>query len=214
MALRAVIFDYGKVLSALPDAEAHSSLVAATGLEAGIFEDHYWANRHAYDSGELNGRTYWRKISQEAGFSMSEDLLVSLIEHDGRMWGNLNQPMVNWAQRLVEHGLKVGVLSNMGDGTRDHLLREHAWLQKLHYLTWSCELLTAKPDAAIYRHTLEKLGVAANESLFIDDIQVNVDAAKAIGMDAIRFSTVAELRKSLSERKLEGVIPFPEEDEG
>ena len=211
MALRAVIFDYGKVLSALPDAEAHSSLVASTGLGDAVFEDHYWANRHAYDSGELNGRTYWRKISQEAGFSMSEDLLVSLIEHDGRMWGNLNQPMVDWAQKLIEHGLKVAVLSNMGDGTRDHLLREHAWLQKLHYLTWSCELLTAKPDAAIYRHTLEKLGVSPEESLFIDDIQVNIDAARAVGMDAIQFSTVADLRKELSARKLEGVIPFPNE---
>ena len=211
MALRAVIFDYGKVLSAMPDAESHTALVTATGLDDATFEDHYWAHRHAYDSGELNGRTYWRKISQEAGFSMSEDLLISLMEHDGRMWGNLNEPMVAWAQALIAHGLRVGVLSNMGDATRDHLLREHTWLQKFHHLTWSCELLIAKPDAAIYHHTLEKLGIAPAEALFIDDIQRNIDAAKAIGMDAIQFTTVSELRKSLAERKLEGVIPFPEE---
>jgi putative hydrolase of the HAD superfamily len=211
MALRAVIFDYGKVLSALPDAESHSRLVGATGLDDATFEDHYWANRHAYDRGELNGRTYWEKIAQEAGFPLTEETLATLLAQDGLMWGNLNDPMVRWAQRLVEHGLRVGVLSNMCDAVRDHLLREQPWLQDLHHLTWSCELLIAKPEAAIYHHTLEKLGVAAPESLFIDDIQRNIDAAREIGMDGVVFQDVGQLRQELIARKLEGVIPFPEE---
>jgi putative hydrolase of the HAD superfamily len=210
MALRAVILDYGKVLSALPDAEAHTSLVAATGLDDATFEDHYWAHRHAYDSGELNGHTYWEKIAHEAGFPMTAELLAKLITYDGHMWGNLNQPMVDWSQRLVEHGIRVGVLSNMGDQTRDYLVGENPWLQKLNHLTWSCELLIAKPDPAIYHYTLDKLGVAPPEALFIDDIQRNIDAASAIGIDGILFTNVARLRNDLADRKLEGVIPFPE----
>ena len=211
MALRAIIFDYGKVLSALPDAESHSSLVAATGLEDAVFEDHYWAHRHAYDSGELNGITYWQKIADEAGFSLTDKELTVLLEHDCRMWGNLNQSMVDWAQRLVESGLRVGVLSNMGDATRDYLLKENDWLRKLHHLTWSCELMMAKPDPAIYTHTLEKLGVMPEEAIFIDDLPHNIAAANAIGMDGILFSDVKQLRQDLAARGLEGKIPFPEE---
>ena len=213
MALRAVIFDYGKVLSALPDADSHSRLVAETGLDAAVFEDHYWAHRHAYDSGELNGVSYWKKIAEEAGFPLTEERLQSLLEHDGRMWGNLNQPMVDWAHKLIESGLRVGVLSNMGDATRDYLVRENAWLQKLHHLTWSYELRMAKPEPAIYTHTLEKLGVQPEEAIFIDDLPHNIAAAKALGMDGILFKDVRQLRKDLSARELEGKIPFPEDED-
>jgi putative hydrolase of the HAD superfamily len=97
----------------------------------------------------------------------------------------------------------------MGDKTRDHLVGKHRWLQRFHHLTWSCELRMAKPDAAIYLHTLDKLGVAPQESLFIDDIQRNIDAARALGIDGILFQHVAQLRDELSARKLENVIPFP-----
>jgi putative hydrolase of the HAD superfamily len=212
MALRAVIFDYGKVLSALPDADSHTNLVTATGLDDATFESHYWAHRHAYDSGELNSKAYWEKIASDAGFVLTPELLKTLVDNDSRMWGNLNLPMVDWTQRLVESGMKVGILSNMGDATRDHLLQEHAWLQKLHHLTWSCELLIAKPDPAIYQHTLEKLGVAPEEAIFIDDLPHNIAAARALGIDGILFKDVAQLRQELSARKLDGVIPFPEEN--
>ena len=187
MALRAVIFDYGKVLSALPDAEAHSDLVAATGLDDATFEDHYWAHRHAYDSGELNGRTYWRKISEEAGFPLSDEKTTELIHVDGRMWGNLNDAMVDWARHLVEKGFRVAVLSNMGDATRDYLVNQNEWLHEFHHLTWSCELFIAKPDPKIYQHTLEKLGVRPEEALFIDDIPRNIEAARALGLSLIHI---------------------------
>ncbi len=209
MALRAVIFDYGKVLSALPDAESHSNLVAATGLDDARFEDHYWAHRHAYDSGALTSVTYWEKIAAEAGFEMTAARLQTLIENDCRMWGNVNQPMVDWTQRLLEVGLRVGVLSNMGDATRDYLLKENPWLARLDHLTWSCELLMAKPDPAIYAYTLEKLQVNAEDAIFIDDIPRNIAAARALGIDGILFTDVAQLRLDLAARGLEGKIPFP-----
>jgi putative hydrolase of the HAD superfamily len=184
--------------------------VATTGLDDAAFEDHYWAHRHAYDSGHLTAVAYWKKIAEDAGFVLTPERLATLIAHDGQMWGNLNQPMVDWAQKLVESGLRVGILSNMGDANRDHLLKENPWLQQLHHLTWSCELLTAKPDPAIYRHILDKLGVAAEEALFIDDVQRNIEAARALGIDGILFTDVARLREELSARKLEGTIPFPQ----
>jgi putative hydrolase of the HAD superfamily len=46
-----------------------------------------------------------------------------------------------------------------------------------------------KPDRAIYEMTLEGLGVSAGAALMIDDIEVNCDAARALGMQAIWFQT-------------------------
>ncbi len=209
MTLRAVIFDYGKVLSALPDAEAHTSLVQATGLDDASFEDHYWTHRHDYDSGLLDSRTYWQAIARDGGFELTDTLLAELLQHDGRMWGSLNQPMVDWARALKKDGFKIGVLSNMGDGTRDHLLREHAFLQTFDHLTWSCELKIAKPEPAIYLHSLKNLGVQADEALFIDDIQRNIDAARALGIHGVLSTDVSSLREELTRLGLKEKLPYP-----
>ncbi|MGA9719726.1 MAG: HAD-IA family hydrolase, partial [Acidobacteriaceae bacterium] len=84
------------------------------------------------------------------------------------------------------------------------------WLSGFTCLTWSCELLTAKPDPAIYRHTLEKLGVTPGEAMFIDDISANITAARTLGIDGIQFTTVEQLRRDLEARDLVGKLPLPE----
>jgi len=66
-----------------------------------------------------------------------------------------------------------------------------------------------KPDPAIYRLTLDQLGTSAEETLFIDDRPVNVEAAVALGMPAIEFSTVERLREELVARGLDKELPLP-----
>ncbi len=209
MAIRAVIFDFGKVLSALPDADAHTALVEAAGVPDAVFEEHYWAHRHAYDEGILNGETYWQNVAEGAGFTLSPERLAHFHLQDNLMWSNLNAPMVAWAHALQQHGIKTAILSNMGDAVQAHMEREFAWLAGFDHLTWSHELGKAKPDPAIYQHTLQKLGVAPEEALFIDDMPRNVTAARALGIDAIVFQDVAQLRRDLVARGLDGVLPLP-----
>ena len=67
MALRAVIFDYGMVLTGKPDAEAHDAMIRITGLPADRFEALYWADRHAYDEGKLTGIAFWQRFLLESG---------------------------------------------------------------------------------------------------------------------------------------------------
>ena len=55
LALRAVIFDYGMVLSGPPDPKAHATLMRITGLPAEKLDPLYWADRHAFDEGKLTG---------------------------------------------------------------------------------------------------------------------------------------------------------------
>jgi FMN phosphatase YigB (HAD superfamily) len=55
-----------------------------------------------------------------------------------------------------------------------------------------------KPDPAIYEHTLRGLGVTASEALFLDDREVNIRAAQALGIYAVRFESIEKLRRELS----------------
>jgi len=76
-------------------------------------------------------------------------------------------------------------------------------------LVWSYQLGIAKPDPAIYRYALEKLGTQPAETLFVDDKAENVDAAVALGMEGIVFSDVEKLRLDLVESGLSRELPLP-----
>ncbi len=54
-----------------------------------------------------------------------------------------------------------------------------------------------KPDAAIYRLLESRFGIELSESLFIDDRMVNIDGARAVGMQAILFEGYEELKNEL-----------------
>jgi putative hydrolase of the HAD superfamily len=209
LALRAVIFDYGMVLTGLPDQEAHDAMVRITGLQPEQFETLYWADRHAYDEGKLSGVTFWQKFARDSGIAVTAEQLAELNRLDARMWTTQNPVMVAWQQRLKAHGLRTAILSNMGDSVLESIEREYAWIRNFDVLVWSYQLGMAKPEAAIYRHTLEKLGTRPGETLFIDDRRVNIEAARALGMVAIEFTTAEKLREDLTAAGMDGELPLP-----
>ncbi len=55
-----------------------------------------------------------------------------------------------------------------------------------------------KPDPRLYQVLLDRYGLKADECLFLDDNQANVDAANALGITAIRFTTIDEVRPQLA----------------
>jgi putative hydrolase of the HAD superfamily len=128
------------------------------------------------------------------------------------MWANLNAPMLAWAAALQTAGIKTAILSNMGEVNLAYMRKNFDWLSGFTHLTWSCELRTAKPDPAIYQHTLDRLGVQPAEAIFIDDIPANIAAARSLGIDGILFTGIAQLRRDLTARHLDGKIPLPEAD--
>ncbi len=209
LALRAVIFDYGMVLTGPPGAEAHGELVRITGLPAERLDALYWADRHAFDEGKLNGRRYWQGVVRKAGLTLSPAAIEELIHWDARMWMTSNPPMLAWAAALKARGFRTAILSNLGDTVLQAMERECDWLARFDVLVWSYQLQMAKPDAAIYRYALEKLGTRPEETLFIDDRQENVEAAAALGMKAMIFTTVENLRSDLIAADLDKELPLP-----
>jgi putative hydrolase of the HAD superfamily len=209
LALRAVIFDYGMVLTGRPDPAAFEAILHITGLPVERLSDLYWADRHAYDEGKLTGLGFWQKLVADAGLSLSSAAVEELNDWDARMWTTVNPAMLAWQEQVRERGLRTAILSNMGDNVHDRMEREFDWLSRFDVLVWSYQLRLAKPDPAIYRYALEKLGTAAAETLFIDDRQTNVDAALAMGMKGHVFTTVDHLRDDLIAQGLDAELPLP-----
>jgi putative hydrolase of the HAD superfamily len=209
LAVRAVIFDYGMVLTHPQDPAAHAELVKISGLPAERLDALYWADRDAFDRGAMTGEEFWRKIGVDAGLKLTESAVEQLTYWDARMWMKINPAMLTWQQALKQRGLQTAIVSNMGDAVLREMQREFDWLAGFDVLVWSYQLKVAKPDAVIYRHVLEKLGIKPGEALFIDDRQPNIDAAIAAGMKAICFTTVEKLRTDLRAAGLDKELPMP-----
>jgi putative hydrolase of the HAD superfamily len=206
MPITTVIFDYGCVLSLAPGPEDFEPLRTEIGLEAAAFQEAYWRHREAFDLDALDASAYWQEIAHAAGATLSPDRIQKLATLDCQLWGKPNPVMVEWVRVLRRRGLKLAVLSNMSRTVGDYLRQTATWLEVFHHLCFSGELKMGKPDALIYHACLEALGVPASQALFIDDREVNITAAHAVGMPGIVFTTASALETELKPNGLAGSL--------
>jgi len=209
LALRAVVFDYGMVLTGPPDPVAHAALLRITGLPLARFESLYWADRRALDLGSLTGIAFWQKFIRDAALDLPPGAVEELNRWDARLWTTQNPAMLAWQLELKQRGLLTAILSNMGDNVLASVEREFDWIHRFDVLVWSSQVRMAKPDPAIYRHLLKELGIQPWETLFLDDKLVNIESARALGIKTIQFSTVERLRAALIAAGLDAVLPLP-----
>ena len=139
----------------------------------------------------------WQEIGHAAGVTFSPEQIQQLAALDCQLWERTDPVMVEWVRVLRARGLKTAVLSNMSRGVGDYLRRTANWIELFDYLCFSGELKIGKPGAEIYHACLKALGVPAGETLFIDDREVNIAAAHAVGMHGIVFRTVEQLPPEL-----------------
>jgi putative hydrolase of the HAD superfamily len=210
LGLRAVVFDYGMVLTGPPDPEAHAALMRITGLPFDRFEALYWADRHALDEGKVTGIEFWQKFLRDAGMPESQKMVEELNHWDTWLWTTQNPAMLAWQQQLKERGLLTAILSNMSDNVLARIESEFDWIHRFDVQVWSFQLLMAKPDPAIYDYTLKKLDVRPQEALFLDDRLINVEAARALGMKALQFSNITNLRADLIAGGFGESLPLPD----
>jgi len=197
MSITTVIFDWGCVLSMPPGPADYEPLRRALGIEAAAFQEIYWRNRDAYDRGELDTPTYWGEIAQAAGAARSPALIQKLATLDGQLWARPNPIMVEWARALRGRRVKTAILSNMSQSVGGYLLHTFPWLALFDHLCFSGDLKIGKPDPAIYAVCLKALHVSAPEALLIDDREVNVTAARALGMYGVVFRSAEQLQPDL-----------------
>ncbi len=198
MAISTVIFDWGGVLSPAPTFADYEPLRQALELDVLTFQDLYWRKRDPFDLDLLSAADYWGEIARIAGGTGSPEEVRKLEALDGALWSRLDTVLVEWVRVLRAQKFKLGILSNMSKSVGGHLLRTHKWLELFDHFCFSSDLKFGKPDPAIYRACLDGLKVTAAEALFIDDREVNIKAARGVGMHGIVFRTADHLQPELA----------------
>jgi epoxide hydrolase-like predicted phosphatase len=186
----AVIYDFGGVFMASP-----FEAVRRAGTDQGhdgtatldvVFgpygddTDHPW---HRCERGELDlmsVRDEVRELGLAQGMQVDLFEMLKYIGGDG----NVRSEMIESVRRVRASGRKTGILTNnIAEGRA--FWRPMLPLELFDVVVDSSEVGMRKPNPAIYRHTLELLGVEPARSVFLDDYAGNVVAARDVGMIAI-----------------------------
>jgi len=197
--LRGLILDYGEVLCARPTAERIERMAAIFGITPSHFIHLCERNRREYDQGDLNAEQYWFSFADEAGLGLRADQIPLLRDWDVEMCSDTNSLMIDWLKSVHQSGLRTTLLSNMPGDMIARVRDSFSWISHFDRIVFSYEEHLTKPQAAIYARCIEKLGTSPEQTLFVDDRDVNVRAAQGLGIQAIRFESVRQLRAQLVE---------------
>ncbi len=203
-AVEVVLWDIGQVVYPSPferfdDVERHVGLPAGS-LPRGPFAatpDGY----AAVDAGTRDEPEYWRELELHARtFVPDFDLHASLRDLG---WRGMGRPVVVELLRDVPSRYRQAVLTNdsttfLGAGWQQTWeLREH-----FEVIVDSRDIGIRKPDLRAYASASDALQVAPGRILFVDDLTVNVAAAREAGMQAYRFDTTAPAEAVMDLRTL------------
>ena len=191
--IKAFIFDFGNVLSLAPPADLMKGMADYLDAEEEAFSNAYYKWRNHYDDGTYSQHQYWEAVAETLGSQISQSHSKALFDLDYNMWfREPNRDTCAWVSYLRDHGYRVALLSNMPGDHQRHLDIHCDWFPTFHHRTFSGPLKCAKPNPEIYHHTLDGLGVKADETVFIDDNTDNIAAARALGLHSIHFKNAQQ----------------------
>lgn len=188
MKIKSVVFDFGNVICYPVANEKIARAAAECRLAVDEFLRAFWLNRLPYDAG-LSPQEYWRGIAAAASTEFDDPLIERMVQHEIGFWNTFDPRVLSWIDVLRQRGYPIGILSNLPFPMAGALRGTPGFMEHFDHVTFSCELGLFKPQAAIYEHSFRGLGVAPEETLFIDDKIENVEGARAMGMHAEVFTT-------------------------
>ncbi len=211
--IAAVLFDFGGVFTDSPFAavEAYGAELGVSAREVtatvfGSYEhdsDHPW---HRLERGEITLESARQSILD---LGRSGGLEIDIYDLFGRMaesnaGADTKLPLVDRVRELKQDGYATGIITNnvaeFGDGWRALIPVDELF----DFVVDSSSVGVRKPDPRIFQLALERLNsIPAAQTVFLDDYQANVDAARALGLRAITVTpdvhhTIRDLDQVLS----------------
>jgi putative hydrolase of the HAD superfamily len=206
--IEAVISDFGGVLTS-PLLDSFTAFQDSSGIsleELGAAMGALWRKLGANPLFELEtGRMTEARFLELLSSQLTSQLGREVVLHGfgERYFEHLhpNEQMIGYMRELRARGYKLAICTN---NVREW---EQLWRAKLpvdeifEVVVDSAFVGTRKPEHRIYELTLERLGVRPEAALLIDDIELNCDAARELGIEAIWFrsndQTLAEIEARL-----------------
>jgi putative hydrolase of the HAD superfamily len=192
--IEAIVSDFGGVLTS-PLAESFVGVLDPAGISleelgkamAAIAERKGSNPLFELETGRVTEADFWGSLSGELSARRGSE-----VELDGfgeRYFEHLraNGRLIEYMRELRGRGYKMAICTN---NIREWEGRWRAMLpvdEIFDVVVDSAFVGARKPEPRIYEITLERLACAAEATLFIDDVEINCEAARTLGMQAIRF---------------------------
>jgi putative hydrolase of the HAD superfamily len=202
MMLRAVFVDFGGVLMRTEDQEPRLRMAEHRGVPPGRLEKLIFESKSSLSAsiGEITEAAHWQWVADTLGISCQETEKLAADFFSG---DRLDTVLIEFLRSLRPQR-RIGLISNAWSGLRDYISRSD-FADVFDELVISAEVGLVKPDPRIYHLALDRLAVTPEESLFLDDMPANVQAALSIGMQAVQFTrpeeTMAELKRILTDHR-------------
>ncbi|MBN2703017.1 MAG: HAD family phosphatase [Pontiellaceae bacterium] len=182
--MKAILFDVGNVLVDFQFERLYAVHATHSGRPEVPFSDRDLERRNAVEMGQISDAQWVEYLNGAKGLNWSVDDLINIW----RGLFSVNETGYRLFRRAVESNVRVYTLSNIAQHHIDAI--EANWsgfFSGADGLFFSYQIGVRKPHADIYRHALEQMAVLPEECLFIDDLLENVNAARALGFQAIQF---------------------------
>jgi putative hydrolase of the HAD superfamily len=194
---RAVIFDLGKVLVYFDFQRGFEALAGICPYSAAEVRRRIASTGlvERFETGLVEPRDFVERLSRTLKLKIDYDEFC-------RIWSCI------FTERLIPECMLAGLaaryrlvlLSNTNAIHFEAIRRDYPWLRYFHELVLSYEVKAMKPDAAIFREAIRRAGCRPEECFYTDDIPAYVEAARALGIDAVRFESAARIAAELRAR--------------
>jgi epoxide hydrolase-like predicted phosphatase len=194
--IQAIIFDIGGVLIRTEDQEPRRRLEERFGLAAGAAEFIVLNSEDGLRTqrGEFTEEENWRRVQRELNLSAAD-----LADFRREFWAGdkLDTALIDYIRRLHAR-YQTAIISNAMPGLMTLVNGKYPIADAFDVIVGSGDVKVAKPDPAIYLLTLEKLGRAPSEAIFIDDSLRNIQGAQAVGLHTIHYTRGVDIPAALA----------------
>ena len=199
MTVRAIFVDLGGVLVRTEFQAPRQHLAERLGLEYEnvvklVFEGE---TSEQASLGRISEEEHWAAVMRRLRLPLSD---ADAVRNEFFAGDVVDRELLDHLRDLHET-YKVGLISNAWSGLRPWIVKQK-FDDVFDAMIISAEVGLMKPDPRIFELALEKLGVTAPESIFLDDFKAHVDGAREIGIHAIQFGAhdqaIDELEKMLA----------------
>ena len=200
MNIKAIVFDYGKVICFPPADEVMDEIADLAGIEWKVIEPIYRKLRGEYDRGTFAlAADFYRKILLELDCKADDETLKKMGKLDLDSWKEINPATVKLMEDIKKAGYKLGILSNMPFDFLDFIRNNISVINLPHAALFSCELGIIKPEKAIYQKLISVMDCRPQELVFFDDVLENVEKAKELGVEARLWLDCEKARLDLAD---------------
>lgn len=184
--IRNIIFDLGNVLVNV-EYERFQNKIYDSGVDEARYMDFFKGGNYrllGYESGDISSDEFVSKCINGLELKLKPH---EFSEAFNDMFSEI-EPMSGVLRKLAAEGkYNLFLLSNTSPLHFEFIKERYDYVKLLHKFGLSYELNSLKPDDIIYQKAIEHLGIKAEESLFIDDLPENCEAAEKFGIKTICY---------------------------